>query len=175
MNLTRCHCFILYKIWTLRFVIILTNESDVMTNLSFVKMDVYWYNHSSISNKYKLNFFLFFFNENMSSSNPMSGKSCDIKDFLYAWLGKQSKVPSYEISQQGTKQRIRFKCEVRFNFLILLKFRLIYFFFSSRLHRIHIPLLEILQIKKMHKQMLLLIFVNIWFVKYFFWIFNKND
>jgi hypothetical protein len=98
----------------------------------------------------------------------MSGKLGDIKDFLYAWLGKQNKQPSYEISQQGTKQRIRFKCEVRFNSLTFFKFHLIYFSFSFQFHRIHIPLLEILQIKKMHKQMLLLIFVNIWFVKYFF-------
>jgi hypothetical protein len=104
----------------------------------------------------------------MSSSIPTSGKFGDIKDFLYAWLGKQNKSPSYEISQQGTKQRIRFKCEVRFNSLTLLKFFFIYFFFSSLFHRFHIPLLEILQIKKMHKQMLLLIFVNIWFVKYIF-------
>ena len=40
----------------------------------------------------------------------------DIKSFLYAWLGKQNKLPNYEISQQGTKQRIRFKCEVCFYF-----------------------------------------------------------
>jgi len=64
----------------------------------------------------------------MSLSIPTSGKFGDIKDFLYAWLGKQNKAPSYEISQQGTKQRIRFKCEVRFNCLTLLKFCLIYFF-----------------------------------------------
>jgi len=57
----------------------------------------------------------------MSSSNPMSGKSSDIKDFLYAWLGKQNKLPSYEVSQQGNKQRIRFKCEVSLDFLIFFK------------------------------------------------------
>jgi hypothetical protein len=49
------------------------------------------------------------------SSNPSGGNFGDIKGFLYAWLGKQNKIPSYEISQQGTKQRIRFKCEVRLN------------------------------------------------------------
>ena len=36
----------------------------------------------------------------------------DIKGYLYAWLGKQNKLPSYDVTQQGTKQRIRFKCEV---------------------------------------------------------------
>ncbi|CAF0906923.1 unnamed protein product, partial [Didymodactylos carnosus] len=35
----------------------------------------------------------------------------DIKSFLYAWLGKQNKIPNYDIQTQGTKQRIRFKCE----------------------------------------------------------------
>jgi hypothetical protein len=48
----------------------------------------------------------------MSLSAPAGGNFCDIKGFLYAWLGKQNKLPSYEVSQQGTKQRIRFKCEV---------------------------------------------------------------
>jgi len=51
----------------------------------------------------------------MSSSTLASGNFGDIKGFLYAWLGKQSKLPSYEVSQQGTKQRIRFKCEVSLN------------------------------------------------------------
>jgi len=54
----------------------------------------------------------------MSSSAPVSGNFGDIKGFLYAWLGKQNKLPSYEVSQQGTKQRIRFKCEVSLDFLI---------------------------------------------------------
>ncbi|CAF4005183.1 unnamed protein product, partial [Adineta steineri] len=49
----------------------------------------------------------------MASSSFISGNFGDIKGFLYAWLGKQNKLPSYEVSQQGTKQRIRFKCEVR--------------------------------------------------------------
>ncbi|CAF0826884.1 unnamed protein product [Rotaria sordida] len=48
----------------------------------------------------------------MSSSNLASGNFGDIKAFLYAWLGKQNKLPSYDVSQQGTKQRIRFKCEL---------------------------------------------------------------
>ncbi|CAF3771463.1 unnamed protein product [Rotaria sp. Silwood1] len=48
----------------------------------------------------------------MSSTNLASGNFGDIKGFLYAWLGKQNKLPSYEVSQQGTKQRIRFKCEL---------------------------------------------------------------
>ncbi|RNA19714.1 ATP-dependent RNA helicase A-like isoform X1 [Brachionus plicatilis] len=37
----------------------------------------------------------------------------DIKNFLYAWLGKQRKVPNYEFSQQNVKNRQRFKCECR--------------------------------------------------------------
>ncbi|CAF0733612.1 unnamed protein product [Adineta steineri] len=48
----------------------------------------------------------------MASSSFISGNFGDIKGFLYAWLGKQNKLPSYEVSQQGTKQRIRFKCEL---------------------------------------------------------------
>ncbi|CAF3251955.1 unnamed protein product [Rotaria socialis] len=48
----------------------------------------------------------------MSTPNLASGNFGDIKGFLYAWLGKQNKLPSYEVSQQGTKQRIRFKCEL---------------------------------------------------------------
>lgn len=48
----------------------------------------------------------------MSLSNVTSENFGDIKSFLYAWLGKQNKLPSYEVTQQGTKQRIRFKCEV---------------------------------------------------------------
>lgn len=51
----------------------------------------------------------------MASPNLSGGNFGDIKGFLYAWLGKQNKLPSYDISQQGIKQRIRFKCEVRFN------------------------------------------------------------
>lgn len=50
-----------------------------------------------------------------SSSVSSGGNSGDIKSFLYAWLGRQNKIPSYEISQQGTKQKIRFKCEVKFD------------------------------------------------------------
>jgi ATP-dependent RNA helicase A len=38
--------------------------------------------------------------------------SSDIKQFLYTWCGKQHKIPNYEFSQQNTKGRIRFKCEV---------------------------------------------------------------
>jgi hypothetical protein len=104
----------------------------------------------------------------MSSSNSTSGNFGDIKGFLYAWLGKQNKLPSYEVSQQGTKQRIRFKCEVKLNFLTLCSFCFIDLSLSSQLHRIRILLLEILRIKKIHKPMQRLIFVNIWFVKYFF-------
>lgn len=52
----------------------------------------------------------------------MSTNFGDVKGFLYAWLGKQNKLPSYDISQQGIKQRIRFKCEVRFNYLDFFKF-----------------------------------------------------
>jgi hypothetical protein len=63
----------------------------------------------------------------MSSSTPVSGNFGDIKGFLYAWLGKQNKLPSYEVSQQGNKQRIRFKCEVSLNFLIFFKFHFIQF------------------------------------------------
>ena len=48
----------------------------------------------------------------MTSPVVAAGTFADIKGFLYAWLGKQNKLPSYDISQQGTKQRIRFKCEV---------------------------------------------------------------
>ncbi|UJR34291.1 hypothetical protein I4U23_021695 [Adineta vaga] len=48
----------------------------------------------------------------MTSSTSVGGNFGDIKGFLYAWLGKQNKLPSYDISQQGTKQRIRFKCEL---------------------------------------------------------------
>ncbi|CAF3742979.1 unnamed protein product [Adineta steineri] len=51
----------------------------------------------------------------MASSSFISGNFGDIKGFLYAWLGKQNKLPSYEVSQQGTQQRIRFKCEVSLN------------------------------------------------------------
>ena len=50
----------------------------------------------------------------MASSNLSGGNFGDIKGFLYAWLGKQNKLPSYEVSQIGSKQRIRFKCDVRF-------------------------------------------------------------
>ncbi|CAF1449446.1 unnamed protein product [Adineta ricciae] len=48
----------------------------------------------------------------MTSSNSVGGNFGDIKSFVYAWLGKQNKLPNYEITQQGTKQRIRFKCEL---------------------------------------------------------------
>lgn len=38
----------------------------------------------------------------------------DIKQFLYAWLGKQKLVPEYEFSSGGgPKHRQRFKCELR--------------------------------------------------------------
>ena len=53
------------------------------------------------------------------ASSVAVGTFGDIKGFLYAWLGKQNKLPSYDISQQGNKQRIRFKCEV---IVILLSF-----------------------------------------------------
>jgi hypothetical protein len=66
----------------------------------------------------------------MTSPTPPNGNFGDIKGFLYAWLGKQNKLPSYEVSQQGTKQRIRFKCEVSLHFLVFLKYYLIYFDFS---------------------------------------------
>ena len=37
----------------------------------------------------------------------------DIKQYLYAWLGKQKLVPEYEFSSGGgPKHRQRFKCEV---------------------------------------------------------------
>ncbi|CAF0903640.1 unnamed protein product [Brachionus calyciflorus] len=35
----------------------------------------------------------------------------DIKNFLYAWLGKQKKTPNYEFTQINAKNRQRFKCE----------------------------------------------------------------
>ena len=41
----------------------------------------------------------------------------DIKQFLYAWLGKQSKTPEYEVQTNNNKNRQRFKCDVRINFL----------------------------------------------------------
>nr|XP_022341971.1 LOW QUALITY PROTEIN: ATP-dependent RNA helicase A-like [Crassostrea virginica] len=37
----------------------------------------------------------------------------DIKQFLYAWLGKRKATPAYEFSQTGSKHKPRFKCEVR--------------------------------------------------------------
>ncbi|XP_061189773.1 ATP-dependent RNA helicase A-like isoform X2 [Saccostrea echinata] len=37
----------------------------------------------------------------------------DIKQFLYAWLGKRKATPGYEFSQTGSKHKPRFKCEVR--------------------------------------------------------------
>ncbi|CAE1295071.1 DHX9 [Acanthosepion pharaonis] len=37
----------------------------------------------------------------------------DIKQFLYAWCGKQKLTPIYEFSSAGPKHRPRFKCEVR--------------------------------------------------------------
>lgn len=36
----------------------------------------------------------------------------DIKQFLYAWLGKRKATPAYEFSQTGSKHKPRFKCEV---------------------------------------------------------------
>ncbi|KAH3778151.1 ATP-dependent RNA helicase A-like isoform X2 [Dreissena polymorpha] len=37
----------------------------------------------------------------------------DIKQFLYAWCGKNKVTPNYEFSQTGAKHRPRFKCEVQ--------------------------------------------------------------
>merc|ERR1712127_60618 len=37
----------------------------------------------------------------------------DAKQFLYAWLGKQQKVPEYEIQTINNKNRQRFKCDLR--------------------------------------------------------------
>ncbi|XP_048744664.2 ATP-dependent RNA helicase A-like isoform X1 [Ostrea edulis] len=37
----------------------------------------------------------------------------DMKQFLYAWLGKRKATPAYEFSQTGSKHKPRFKCEVR--------------------------------------------------------------
>ncbi|XP_023930894.1 ATP-dependent RNA helicase A protein [Lingula anatina] len=37
----------------------------------------------------------------------------DIKQFLYAWCGKQKVTPNYDIRPAGSKQRQRFMCEVR--------------------------------------------------------------
>jgi hypothetical protein len=46
----------------------------------------------------------------------------DIKNFLYAWCGKNKKKPDYEFSQITNKIRTRFKCEVTRLFVnILLK------------------------------------------------------
>jgi hypothetical protein len=37
----------------------------------------------------------------------------DIKNFLYSFLGKQHKVPNYELTQiVGKNKQLRFKCEV---------------------------------------------------------------
>lgn len=36
----------------------------------------------------------------------------DIKNFLYAWLGKQKLTPTYEIKAAGNKNRQKFMCEV---------------------------------------------------------------
>jgi len=36
----------------------------------------------------------------------------DIKQFLYAWCGKQKTVPNYEFRSAGSKNRQRFICEV---------------------------------------------------------------
>lgn len=44
----------------------------------------------------------------------------DIKNFLYAWLGKKHKVPNYHFTQQNIKNRQRFKCECKadgFNYI----------------------------------------------------------
>ena len=38
----------------------------------------------------------------------------DIKQFLYSWLGKQHKTPNYEVTSINTKNKARFKCEVKF-------------------------------------------------------------
>ncbi|XP_071097710.1 ATP-dependent RNA helicase A-like [Haliotis cracherodii] len=37
----------------------------------------------------------------------------DIKQFLYAWLGKKKVTPDYDFSTGGPKHRMRFKCEIR--------------------------------------------------------------
>jgi len=39
-------------------------------------------------------------------------RMADIKQFLYAWCGKNKVTPNYEFSQTGAKHRPRFKCEV---------------------------------------------------------------
>ena len=49
------------------------------------------------------------------SSGATSSQFNDIKGCLDARLGKQNQLPSYDVTQQGTKQRIRFKCEVKEN------------------------------------------------------------
>ena len=36
----------------------------------------------------------------------------DIKNFLYAWLGKKKLTPSYDIRAAGNKNRQKFLCEV---------------------------------------------------------------
>lgn len=36
----------------------------------------------------------------------------DIKQFLYAWLGKQGKTPDYEVQTINNKGKQRFKCDV---------------------------------------------------------------
>ena len=40
----------------------------------------------------------------MASSGFISENFGDIKGCLYAWLGKQNKLPSYEVSQKETKK-----------------------------------------------------------------------
>lgn len=47
------------------------------------------------------------------TSFPLWQVIMDIKQYLYAWLGKQKLVPEYEFSSGGgPKHRQRFKCEV---------------------------------------------------------------
>lgn len=36
----------------------------------------------------------------------------DIKQFLYAWCGKQKVTPVYEFNTGGPRHKPRFKCEV---------------------------------------------------------------
>jgi len=38
--------------------------------------------------------------------------STEVKQFLYAWCGKQKTSPNYELRAVGTKIRQRFMCEV---------------------------------------------------------------
>jgi len=38
--------------------------------------------------------------------------SAEVKQFLYAWCGKQKTAPNYELRTTGSKIRQRFMCEV---------------------------------------------------------------